>query len=315
MCRDPPLAAGDFGTRLRMRLDPTVCTRTVRRFGIGYDSRGDVARRLVVAQAEERGVTDAAALGPLGEADLRDELGVDEVCLALGGATLERVGERGRIAGERRERDLELAEHRLGEAGTHPARVAQRTGVVVVTEEQRAERGGAGALAREPATDDELLIHQVLDLHPRRVAAPRLVDAVDPFRDDALEREPPAQFDRGPAVTELVGRHAPSPVFGYQLLEQSAAIRVGKSHGDVAVEPEEIEHDVDDGDLDGEALDLVSGLHVHASLEAPEARPALIVERDDLAVEQRLVTVERIDERSQLGVARRHLVGVAGPES
>ena len=104
---------------------------------------------------------------------------LDEVDLALGGAALERVDERARVARERRERGLDAVERGLGEAGADPPGVPERAGVVVVAEEQRAEGRRARALARRPAADDELLVREVLHLQPGGGAAPRFVDAVD----------------------------------------------------------------------------------------------------------------------------------------
>ena len=43
------------------------------------------------------------------------------------------------------------------------------------------------------------------------------------------------------------------------------------------------------GHLLGEPLDRALAAHVHPLLQAPEARPAVLVERDDLAVEDRRV--------------------------
>ena len=116
------------------------------------------------------------------------------------------------------------------------------------------------------------------------------------------------------AVPDLVLRYPPRRAVVERGGQQAAAILVGEPGGQMAVEPEQVEHHVDHRHLDREPLDLVRVLHVHAALEAFEAGPAGLVERDDLAVEQRIVARQRAAERLELRVARRHLVSVPGPE-
>jgi hypothetical protein len=53
----------------------------------------------------------------------------------------------------------------------------------------------------------------------------------------------------------------------------------------VAVEPQQVEDDVDDGDRLGQPPRGVLAADVHAPLQQAERRPAVLVERDDLAVE------------------------------
>jgi hypothetical protein len=54
---------------------------------------------------------------------------------------------------------------------------------------------------------------------------------------------------------------------------------------------------------------------VHAGLQRRERRPALLVERDDLAVEHAVVAAGRPRERVELGVGDGDVVAVAGDQA
>src|SRR3954452_8441798 len=88
----------------------------------------DLGRRLVVAEAEEARVAQAAGAGPLREADLGDELGLDPRHAAL----LDRggVGEGRVVAVQGAQARPEVAQRRVVEAGADLARVAQAIPVV-----------------------------------------------------------------------------------------------------------------------------------------------------------------------------------------
>src|SRR5713226_1029906 len=73
------------------------------------------------SQSLEDWVTQGALLGPLGELDVADEEGFDEV--EVGPAR--RVHEGAVVACQKRETHLELLQHLVGEAGSHVAGVAQ----------------------------------------------------------------------------------------------------------------------------------------------------------------------------------------------
>ena len=59
------------------------------------------------------------------------------------------------------------------------------------------------------------------------------------------------------------------------------------------------------GEAFGQPFGLRRRAHVHAPLQRREARAALLVERDDLAVEDRRVRAQRAVEPSQLRIAAR----------
>ena len=90
---DPPTEAPDSADRLT-----------------GSGLAADLPGGLVGAEAEERGVADAADRGPFREADLGDQHGLHEVDLALDGAALERVGEGARVAVQWLEGALDVVE-------------------------------------------------------------------------------------------------------------------------------------------------------------------------------------------------------------
>ncbi len=100
--------------------------------------------------------------------------------------------------------------------------------------------------------------------------------------------------DRRPAVAGLVVRHPPGVAVLHEAGEELTAIAVRESRGQVAIEPQQIEGDEHHRHLDREALDVVRVLHVHPALQPLEARPAAVVERDDLAVEQRGVPLDAL---------------------
>ena len=83
----------------------------------------------------------------------------------------------------------------------------------------------------------------------------------------------------------------------------------------MAVEPEEVEQDVHDRHVACEAANGGFVVDVHALLETLEARPARVVERDDLPVEHRVARAEDLTELAQLRIAARHVVAVARDES
>ena len=85
-------------------------------------SRDDLRGGLVEAQALEARMAQAAGAGPLGEADLADELRLDPGRVA----EARRVDERGVLAAQRLEPLGQVAQGRAVEAGPDLARVAQR---------------------------------------------------------------------------------------------------------------------------------------------------------------------------------------------
>src|SRR5205085_7031267 len=126
------------------------------------------------SQPLEDRVAQRALLGPLGELDLADEDGLDEV----EERPARRVREGGLIACQGREPGAQLLQHLVGEARAHVAGVAQLT-VLVIPDEQCSDPSRAVAAALGPPADHQPLVLLVLDLQPVARASPRLVGAVD----------------------------------------------------------------------------------------------------------------------------------------
>jgi hypothetical protein len=121
---------------------------------------------------------------------------------AAGGGAARRLGKR-RLGGREREQArVQLAQRRVGEAGAHLARVAQRASCVDA-EEQRAHRAAAAA-RRGEAADDELLPRAALHLEPAGAAA--VIGRERLFGDDALEPEPAGAPEHlGPMAAHVIG--------------------------------------------------------------------------------------------------------------
>ena len=195
-----------------------------------------------------------------------------------------------------------------------PTRPTWRRLAVVVAhaDQQRADAVAALAVARHPAADDDLLARGVLDLQPVRGAPPGLVARVQALGDDALEALLLGGGEHLRAVADDVVGHPPAPaVAELELGQARAALGVGQLHERVPVEPQQVEDDVGDRRLLGQPADRALRADVHAPLQGAEARPALGVEGDDLAVEHGAVVAERAVEAPDLGIARRDVEQVA----
>src|SRR5579872_6617086 len=88
---------------------------------------------LVMSESLERGRAQLAAARPLDELEVRDQLGLDEVCPARGLSDRERV----LVGGERLEEAVQLLERGIREARSDLARVDELCVLVVVTGQQR----------------------------------------------------------------------------------------------------------------------------------------------------------------------------------
>src|SRR2546423_3970472 len=161
-----------------------------------------LGRGLVVAQAEEGGMTQLAVARLFHEPDLGDERRLEPRRIPHA----RRVGNRRRGATKPREALREIGGRLAGEAGAHLARIAQPA-VVEGADEQRAEVR-ARALGRRVAADHELLLRADLHLAPCRGALAGLVrrrrvlahDALEPALARRLERlEPVAGQPAGEA--------------------------------------------------------------------------------------------------------------------
>src|SRR3954470_11693272 len=117
----------------------------------------------------------------------------------------------------------------------------------------------------------------------------------------ASSRSPPPRPLRGTrhAGPAPVPRPAPRRPGGPEGLKPLAALGIRQPHEVLAVEPEQVEDAVDDRDLLRACLHAAG--QVHPALEPLERRAPLRVERDHLAVEDRLALAERIHEPLHLG--------------
>ncbi len=87
-----------------------------------------------------------------------------------------------------------------------------------------------------------------------------------------------------------------------QSLEDRSTLPIGPLHQRAAVEVQQVEDRVHDRRAGSQPPHGGRRGHVHAPLEAPEAGPSRLVERDDLAVEHRLMHPDIADEPANLGI-------------
>ena len=198
----------------------------------------DRARVAVGFEAEEDRRAQMLARAPLGELHPRHQLGPQPHVAR--DAELGVGGERRLLHAQRLHPFVQIIQRRLVEARADPGREAQRV-VVVIADEQRAERRGPRPRPRTVAADDHLLRLRRLDLEPRGPTAARLVDAVHALGHDAFESEP---CRRG--VERLAAVHGvldgPYHVAGGQHAgEQVLALRERRSAHVVAVEIQQVE--------------------------------------------------------------------------
>ena len=99
---------------------------------------------------------------PLGEGDLRHELGLDPVRIAGDGAR--DVDERARLAPQLSKLRAEVVERGAVEAGADAAAIVQLA-VLELAEQQRGERA-ALLVGDAVAADDELVAAEAFDLQP-----------------------------------------------------------------------------------------------------------------------------------------------------
>src|SRR5207248_3417891 len=235
--------------------------------------------------------------------DLADELRLHPHDVALAHLRHLRHGlERRRLALERAQLLQQLLDLLAGEAGADVADVVE---LLPATDRQdeRAKRAGSPALPLRVAGDDELLAAVRLDLQPvARTAADRVprVGALghDPFEPLLLRR-----LEQRLAVVEHLGEAdcAVAPV--EQLLEPPAALGQRQVDQRLALELEQVEDEVDE---------RCPGL---ALLHRREARPALLVERANLAVEHAVRRLQRFrDLLCHLREALRQVVALSAGE-
>src|SRR5215218_1646569 len=101
---------------------------------------------------------------------------------------------------------------------------------------------------------------------------------------------------------------APARAVQAETLEELTALRVRKVANAMSVEVEQVEdHVVDRLSLDAR-LDHARRGQPHAALNQLEPRAALLVQRDDLAVEDRRTAIEGLGDRLELRVTRAHVL-------
>ena len=231
-------------------------------------------------------MAQAARPRPAGEAHLDDEARLAEHRLPR---DLRSGVEGGVLQPQRLQQRGQPLELGLGQAAADAADVAQRAVGLSHAQQQGTDVAAAPALAREPAADDELLARVGLDLDPVAGAKARPVGGVKSLGDDALEPALGAHLKQLGAVPDDVVRDLDALARELQGAQALAALRVGELHQGVAVEPQQVEDHVGHGGLASQPRRLRPGGRVHAPLQRGEARQALLVERHDLAVEDRRV--------------------------
>jgi hypothetical protein len=111
------------------------------------------------------------------------------------------------------------------------------------------------------------------------------------------------RLEQAGGAAPTVARGSPAGTVEPELLEQLAPLQVRQLADAVAVEMEQVEDHVVDRLLLDPGLDHHRRSESHAALEQLEARPAVRIERDDLAVQDRGVIRERLADRGELRVA------------
>src|SRR5438309_8483250 len=186
------------------------------------------------------------------------------------------------------ERRQQLAERALVESRTHVPHRLQLS-FAVHAEEQRAQCAGPPALPRGPAADHAVHRAERLDLHPRRRARAGDIERVETLGDDAFEallagrlEERATRADEPFGATDRAHRRERG-------VELRQALAEWTPREVLAVEREDVERLVDDGGRSPQLADRGLVRLVHPRLEALEAGHALRVERDDLAIDDRLI--------------------------
>ena len=129
------------------------------------------------------------------------------------------------------------------------------------------------------------------------------------LRDDALEPMLPANPKEVAAVVErlLQADEAPGGAALGQNAREDLLPRLDREAPQIPTpEREDVEHDVDDGDVRHRAS-CVAPEALDARAETLEIGPAPIVERDDLAVEDDALFAERLHRLGDLGIASRRV--------
>ena len=195
-----------------------------------------------------------------------------------------------------------------GEPGTDLARVAKSVVLVDADEERSQVDRLAGA--RHPAADDELLLGPDLDLLPAIGPLAGDVGRAAVLGHDPLEPPPRAASKNAIPSASMCSLRRTRGSGRMTLGQETAAFLEWLVEERPAVEMEQVEDLVDErGRLGGHSPPLDAGL------QEGEVGLALRVERDDLAVDDRLPGGEprrRFEERAE--VPRRRVLLAAGPQ-
>src|SRR2546426_1306825 len=175
--------------------------------------------------------------------------------------------------------------------------------VAIHAEQERAQRLGATARTGRPSADDALHRPECLDLYPGRRPRARQVYRVEPLGDDPFDSLLACRFEEGDAGP---GETFASPDGAHRrerVVEASQAL-AQRLPGEVfAVRVEDVEDLIDDRSRFAELAHGALVAHVHPRLQALEARDTFLVERDDLAVEDRVVRAgQRLGGLCRLGI-------------
>ncbi len=253
-------------------------------------------------------MTNAAVGRPLREAHLAHETRLDPVMAA--------AGRRADVEGGGRARQRQQLAHQsiqrgLVEARTH-LRDIDEAPAVVEAEVQRAEVG-TRALRHRVAADDELLAALALDLEPVARASGH-VAASHPLGDDALESLLGAGLEERITPLDDVIRVAHDAPGRHDEAEQRLALAQRQIPHIATIERERVEEDAGHRRGRPRALDLDRMREVHAQLQPLEARARVLVERDDLAVDEKSAQRQRAEGAHDLRIARGERLPLASIE-
>ena len=236
----------------------------------------------------------------LDELDLRDQLGLDPADVAFAHARRLRDGSKDGVlvsSGRSRRRRRSISFSR--EPGADAADVPELPLLVVLAEQERAERARTPALALRVPADDELVVPVRLDLDPVVGASPRLVRRTGSLREDPLEALFLGGAEQSLAVVEQLRDLHGARALVEQLREPLPARRQCLLEQRLAFHLEHVERDEDVARA-GQPL-----------LHRRERRAAVLVQRADLAVEHRVRRAHRFPDR--LGDVREPLRQVVAP--
>ncbi len=241
----------------------------------------DVGRLLVFAETLERGVAQPAVGRPFGELNLANQVRLypGRAALAIGGH---------RVKGHGLDRAIvqECPHLKRGfrvEAGADLAGIDQFF-FGIISEQKRAYAASA-TLGLGKAANDKLLALVALDLQPVAIAA-GAVTGVGAFADNPLIGQAADVFQHIGLVGEMLA--VQHPIAGLVLVqkrfEPPFALQQGQVAQIFAIELQEVENVI---------LQVLAATMAQLVLQGLEAGRALVVERHDLAVEDRRLHPKR----------------------